>query len=130
MTMRYPLIFLLALVLISASCASPAANSTTSSTASNTSAVNPVSVPADGASSPGANANCTTCLTLPIEHGTPAVNDQPADLPPPETVITNPAPNFYLGCWMAGDNVGISISETTVQTTKSAKPLQYRDVTD
>src|SRR4051794_23755918 len=104
--MRYPLIFVLSIVFLSVSCGSPAANSTAANTAG-VNAVNPVSLPADPGSSPGANANCTPCLPLPTPPGPPAVNDEPGAVPPPDTVIPNPDPHIYVGCWMSGDNVGI-----------------------
>jgi hypothetical protein len=67
---------------------------------------------------------------MPTEKGTPPVNDQPGAVPPPEPVVKNPQPGFYKGCWMSSPTAGMSITDTTIQTSRSAKPLRYQEVTD
>jgi hypothetical protein len=67
---------------------------------------------------------------MPTETGTPAVTEEAPGLPAKEPVVMDAAPDFYLGCWMSGDGLGISISNSAIQTTKNARPLRYRDVTD
>jgi hypothetical protein len=124
--MRYAPILLYIVFVLNASCGSPVQNSSTHN------GMAPVTLPQDsnGVRSDSMNANCTTCITMPHDVGTPRVNDQAGEVPPPETVIKNADPNFYKGCWMASETAGFTITDTTIQTERSNKPLRYQDVTD
>jgi hypothetical protein len=77
---------------------------------------------------------CLSCGSGSANHsaqanGTPA-EAPPAQTPAPPTPAPNTAPGFYLGCWTAGDGTHLAVTETTIQTDKTGKPLRYKDVTD
>ena len=120
--MRYALILLFLSVLLAAACGSTPQNST------GTNGLPPVTLP-ESSNTSSANANCTACST-PSQKGTPPVSQPAEGLPALEPVIKDPSPNFYMGCWMAGDTIGISITDSVIQTNRSRKPLRYKDVTD
>jgi hypothetical protein len=67
--------------------------------------------------------------TTPVNAATPA-EAPPAQTPVMPTPAKDVAPGFYLGCWTAGDGTHLAITDTTLQTEKTGKPLRYKDISD
>ena len=54
----------------------------------------------------------------------------PTELPGKERTAKIAGTRFYVGCWTVADGNALQVTEQTVQTRGSGRPLRYKDLTD